>query len=580
MADLALLAARKHAGRTAMKHKEGDEWVDISFEEFGDAVRETALGLLALGLEKGDRVAILANTRPEWAYACFAILTADGASVSIYQTNSPSEVQYVAHHSESKAIFVEDQEQLDKVRSCRAELPALEHIVIFDPSGGSSEDTISLDDLRAKGREGDAAELEQRTASVGPEDHAIFIYTSGTTGPPKGVMLTHDNYRQVANMSQRQGTFNADDLVYLFLPLAHAFALLVQFGSTDLGAPIAYWEKDPQKIVPNLMEVKPTYFPSVPRIFEKIYTMARTAAPDPELLDKAVELGMKVRLMEERGEPVPDQLKPHFERAEQELFQNVRNLFGGRIRQCVTGAAPIAKEILEFFFACGVPVFEGYGMTETSTVATVNTLEAHRFGSVGKALPGVEVRIGEDGEILLRGPNMMRGYYKNEEATSETLESDGWLHTGDLGYVDDDGFLFINGRKKDIIITAGGKNITPANLENGLKQNRWISQAIVIGDRRPYLVALITLDPEELPKFAEEHNLLPEDVYSSEEMRAEVQRVVDEVNKAYGRVEQIKKFTILPEDLTQEQGTLTPTLKVKRNVVNEQFASEIEALYS
>src|SRR4051794_2331283 len=580
MADLALLAARKHAGRIALKYKQGDAWIDVSFEEFGDAVRETALGLMALGLQKGDRVAILANTRPEWAYACFAILSAGGVSVSIYQTNSPSEVQYVASHSESKAIFVEDQEQLDKVRTCRTDLPALEHIVVFEPSDSSSDDSISLDELRAKGRDGDAAELEQRIASVDSDDHAIFIYTSGTTGPPKGVMLTHDNYRQVVNMTQRQGTFQSDDLVYLFLPLAHAFALLVQFGATDLGAPIAYWEKDPQKIVPNLMEVKPTYFPSVPRIFEKIYTMARTAAPDPELLDKAVELGMKVRLMEERGEEIPDDLKPHFERAEQELFQNVRNLFGGRIRQCVTGAAPIAKEILEFFFACGVPIFEGYGMTETSTVATVNTLETHRFGSVGKALPGVEVKIAEDGEILLRGPNMMHGYYKNDEATKETLEPDGWLHTGDLGYLDEDGFLFINGRKKDIIITAGGKNITPANLENGLKQNRWISQAVVIGDRRPYLVALITLDPEELPKFAEEKNLLPEDVYSSEEMRAEVQKVVDEVNEDYGRVEQIKKFTILPEDLTQEQGTLTPTLKVKRNVVNEQFEHEIEKLYS
>jgi long-chain acyl-CoA synthetase len=579
MADLALLAASRHAGRTAMKHKQGDEWVDISFDEFGDAVREMALGLMSLGLAKGDRIAILANTRPEWAFACFAILTAGGVSVSIYQTNSPSEVQYVAHHSESRAIFVEDAEQLAKVRSCRAELPALEQIVIFEPSDDSSEDAISLDELRARGRKADPAELDERIASVTGDDSAVFIYTSGTTGPPKGVMLTHDNYRQVTNMSEARGTFTPDDLVYLFLPLAHAFALLVQFAATDLGGPIAYWEKDPQKIIPNLMEVKPTYFPSVPRIFEKIYTLATSAAPDPELLDKAIALGVQVRQMQERGDEVPADLQGHFDRAETELYQNVRNIFGGRIRQCVTGAAPIAKEILEFFYACGVPIFEGYGMTETSTVATVNSLEDFRFGSVGKPLPGVEVKIAGDGEILLRGVNMMHGYYKNEEATRETLEPDGWLHTGDLGYVDDDGFLFINGRKKDIIITAGGKNITPANLENGLKQNRWISQAIVIGDRRPYLVALITLDPEELPKFAEEHNLLPDDVYSSEEMRAEVQTVVDEVNEDYGRVEQIKRFTILPEDLTQEQGTLTPTLKVKRNVVNERFEGEIEALY-
>src|SRR4051795_271275 len=295
MADLALLAAQKHAGRTALKYKQGEEWTDVSFVEFGEAVRETAQGLMALGLEKGDRISILSNTRPEGGYACFAILTAGGISVSIYQTNSPAEVQYVADHSESKAIFVEDQEQLAKVRPCRAELPHLEQIVIVEPSDDSSDDAISLDELRAKGREGDAAKLEERAASVTPEDQAIFIYTSGTTGPPKGVMLTHDNYRQVVTMTQRQGTFSGDDLVYLFLPLAHAFALLVQFGATDLGAPIAYWEKDPRKIVPNLMEVKPTYFPSVPRIFEKIYTMATTAAPDPELLKKAVEIGFNVR---------------------------------------------------------------------------------------------------------------------------------------------------------------------------------------------------------------------------------------------------------------------------------------------
>jgi long-chain acyl-CoA synthetase len=579
MADLALLAARKHVGRPALKYKQGDKWLDVSFEEFGKAVRETALGLMALGIEKGDRVSILSNTRPEWAYACYGILAAGGVSVSIYQTNSPSEVQYVANHSESKAIFVEDAEQLAKVQKCRPDLPALEQIVIFEPGEESGEDITSLDALRERGRAGDESQLEKRVASVGGGDNAVFIYTSGTTGPPKGVMLTHDNYRQVVNMSEQRGAFSDDDLIYLFLPLAHAFALLVQFAATDIGVPIAFWEKDPQKIIPNLLEVKPTYFPSVPRIFEKIYTMATSAAPDPELLSKAVALGVKVRQMQERGEEVPAELQEHFDRAETELYQNVRNLFGGRIRQCVTGAAPIASEILEFFYACGVPIMEGYGMTETSTVATVNTLAAFRFGSVGKPLPGVEIKLGDDGEILLRGPNMMHGYYKNEEATSETLEPEGWLHTGDLGYVDDDGFLFINGRKKDIIITAGGKNITPANLENGLKQNRWISQAVVIGDRRPYLIALITLDPDEVPKFAEEHGLAPDAVADSEQMRVEVQGAVDHVNEDYGRVEQIKKFKILPEDLTQEQGTLTPTLKVKRNVVNEKFTGDIEALY-
>jgi long-chain acyl-CoA synthetase len=257
----------------------------------------------------------------------------------------------------------------------------------------------------------------------------------------------------------------------------------------------------------------------------------------------------------------------------------VRNLFGGRMRQCVTGAAPIAREILEFFFACGIPVMEGYGMTETSTVATVNTPEEHRFGSVGKPLPGVEVKIGDDGEVLIKGPNIFQGYYKNDEASRETLDQ-GWLHTGDLGRLDDDGFLYITGRKKDIIITAGGKNITPANLENGLKQNRWISQAVVVGDRRPYLIALVTIDPDEAPAFAAEHGLAVEDLHESEAMRAEVQKAVDDVNSHVGRVEQIKKFKILDHDLSQETGELTPTLKVKRNVVNDKFADLVNQIYA
>src|SRR5437868_4138501 len=369
------------------------------------------------------------------------------------------------------------------------------------------------------------------------------------------------------------------ETAYLFLPLAHAFALLIQFVVVDLGAIIAYWEKDPQKIIPNLMEVKPTYFPSVPRIFEKIYTLARASTEDVELLDKAVELGIKVRTMRERGETVPPELERAFQEADEKLFVNVRNLFGGRIRQCVTGAAPIAKEILEFFYACGVPIMEGYGMTETSTAAVCNTPEEFRFGSVGKPFRGVEVKIADDGEILLRGENIFKGYYKNDDATREALV-DGWLHTGDLGRTDEDGFLYITGRKKDIIITAGGKNITPANLENDVKQSRWVSQCVVVGDRRPYLVALVTLDPEEIPAFAEAHGLSPEEVPGSEQMRAEVQKEVDATNAKVGRVEQVKKFEILPEDLSQATGELTPTLKVKRNVVVEKFADRVEALYS
>jgi long-chain acyl-CoA synthetase len=593
MAGLAALAAKRFADAPALRHKVGDEWVDVEFAELGTTVSEVARGLIDLGIGRGDRVSILANTRPEWTYANLGILAAGAASVSIYQTNSPEECHYVLDHSESRAVFVEDAEQLAKVREIESDLPALEFVIVMAPDGrgeagmpgsGSGEpagagDAIALDDLRERGRGHDESELEERIESVTPDDACVFIYTSGTTGPPKGVILTHGNYRAMVDSIESRSAIRGDEVTYLFLPLAHAFALLVQFIAIDLGGVIAYWEKDPQKIIPNLMELKPTYFPSVPRIFEKLYTLARANAEDPAALDKAVEVGARVRQMRERGEDVPADLEQAFDQAEEKLFVNVRNLFGGKIRQCVTGAAPIAQEILEFFYACGIPIMEGYGMTETATAATSNLVEEFRFGSVGKPFPGVEVKIAEDGEVLLSGPNIFKEYYKNEGATTETLV-DGWLHTGDLGSLDEDGFLYITGRKKDIIITAGGKNITPANLENGLKQNRWISQAVVIGDRRPYLVALITLDPDELPVFAQQHDLEPGDVAGSDAMREEVQRAIDEVNNRVGRVEQIKKFKILPEDLSQATGELTPTLKVKRNIVNEKFAGEVERLYS
>ncbi len=577
MADLVALAGRKHGDRPAIKHKVGEEWVDVSFKELAETVKEIALGLIDLGIQPGDKVSILSNTRPEWTYSCFGILGAGATCVSIYQTNSPEECHYVLHHSESRAVFVEDAEQLAKIREVESDLPDLELIIVMEPSGDIG-DAVSFEELGTRGKRRPDADYEERLKGVKDDDMCLYIYTSGTTGPPKGCLLTHGNYRQVTNMAEADGRLGGDEIIYLFLPLAHAFALLVQFIAFDLGSSIAYWEKDPQKIIPNLLEVRPTYFPSVPRIFEKIYTLANSVG-DPEEIRQAVEVGFKVRQMEEAGEEVPHDLRKAFEEADEKLYQKVQALFGGRLRQAVTGAAPISKEILEFFFACGVPVMEGYGMTETSTVASSNRPDAFRFGSVGKPLNGVEAKIADDGELLLRGPNIFQGYFKNEEATREAL-ADGWLHTGDLGSIDEDGFIYITGRKKDIIITAGGKNITPANLENSLKQNRWISQAVVVGDRRPYLVVLITLDPEELPAFAEQHGMSVEEVTQSEQMRAEVQAAVDEANSHVGRVEQIKKFVILPHDLSQPTGELTPTLKVKRNVVNEKFAGEIEALYA
>jgi long-chain acyl-CoA synthetase len=583
IADLLPLAVRKYGDKPAQRYKAGEEWRDSSYAELGEIVKEVSLGLIDLGIEPGDKVSILAHTRPEWTQACFGILTAGGTLVTIYQTNSPSECQYVLEHSDSKAVIVEDGDQLAKIREVEDQCPKLEHVVVMDPEGAELGDALSLEQLRERGRGRDDSEWEARYLAVEPEDPCLYIYTSGTTGPPKGCVLSHANYRAITDAVVEDTPLVEGDSSYLFLPLAHAFAILIQFATFELGAVLAYWSRDPKMIIADITQVNPSFFPSVPRMFEKIYTLATSQIEDKEGLQKAVEVGVKVRMMREAGEDVPEELQTAFDKAEESLFKNVRGLFGTNIRECVTGAAPIASEILEFFYAAGVPVMEGYGMTETSTSATVNRPDGNnfRFGSVGKPQKGVEVRIGDDGEVLIKGPNIFQGYYKNDDATKETLE-DGWLHTGDLGRLDDDGFLYITGRKKDIIITAGGKNITPANLENGLKQNRWISQAVVIGDRRPYLVALITLDPEEAGALAEQVGAddasLPA-LAQNEAVRAEVQKAVDEVNSHVGPVEQIKRFEILDHDLSQETGELTPTLKVKRNVVHEKFADVVDRVY-
>src|SRR5215216_4903111 len=584
IADLLPLAVERHADAPAQRHKVGEEWRDVSFAQLGEAVREVALGLVDLGIQPGEKISVLAHTRPEWTQACFGILTAGATLVTIYQTNSPEECQYVLHHSDSRAVFVEDAEQLAKVREIEDQCPELRHVIVVDPPDGDIGDAITLDQLRERGRGRDASEWRQRYEAVTPDDICLYIYTSGTTGPPKGCLLSHGNYRAITDSVVEQSVLEPGECSYLFLPLAHAFAMLIQFASVDLGVTIAYWSRDPKLILADIVQVSPTFFPSVPRMFEKIYTLATSNVEDPEQLRKAIELGVKVRLMRDAGEEVPEELQRAFDKAEEKLFKNVRGLFGQNIRECVTGAAPIATEILEFFYACGVPVMEGYGMTETSTSATVNRPEGNnfRFGSVGRPQAGVEVKIGDDGEVLIKGRNIFQGYYKNEDATKETLE-DGWLHTGDLGRLDEDGFLYITGRKKDIIITAGGKNITPANLENGLKQNRWISQAVVVGDRRPYLIALITLDPEEAPALAAQLGIESTDMATlaqEERVRAEMQTAIDEVNSHVGPVEQIKRFEIIDHDLSQETGELTPTLKVKRNVVHEKFAGVVDRIYS
>src|SRR3954447_16530799 len=575
IADIVGLAAERYGEQPAARFKRGDEWTDVSYKQLGETVSEIARGLIDLGLNAGDRVALLCTTRLEWSYADFAITCAGACVVPIYPTNSPEECAWVAGNSESRFIVCEDAAQVAKIVAVRDELPKLEAIISIEPC----DDALSLDAVRERGRTRDVAEVSARVRAVKPEDPYTIIYTSGTTGPPKGCVLTHKNYRRVTQMCEEIDVIEAGELVYLYLPLAHSYALLIQLLCVDLGAPLIYWSGDPQQIVPDLMATSPAYLPSVPRIFEKIYTLV-TSNNDPAKIAAATQLGLSVRRMRAAGQPVPAELQAAFDRADAELFVNVRNIFGGKLVQATSGAAPIGREILEFFYACGAPVLEGYGMTETSTVTTTSTVADYKLGTVGRALPGSEIRIADDGEILARGPHNFRGYYGTGDTTAfGAVDEQGWLHTGDLGELDDEGYLSITGRKKDIMITAGGKNLTPANLENDLKRSRWISQAVMHADRRPFPVALITLDPEEIVHFAREHEL-PEDALHTEPKVIElIQSELDRVNANYARVEQIKRFFILDHDLSQETGELTPTLKVKRNVVNELYAQEFEALY-
>jgi long-chain acyl-CoA synthetase len=582
LADLLPRAAEMYAEMPAIRFREGQEWVSRTFREVEETVRPLALGLAALGVEKGDKVSILGNTRPEWTYFDFAALSIGAVVVPIYQTNSPEECQYVLDNSDAKVVIVEDDEQLEKIRAVRDRLPKLEQVIRMT---GSGEDAISLADLAARGS-GDAAEWEKRWSAVTKADVCTFIYTSGTTGPPKGCVITHGNYRSMLDMVNETSVIEEEDVTYLYLPLAHSFALLIQLGSFDLGATLAYWERDPLKILPNLAELKPTYFPSVPRIFEKIYTAATSGMEKEGGLKKAIfewaiRVGGRMREAERAGREPGFLLRKQYEFADKRVLSKIRGLFGGRLRLAVSGAAPINPDILRFFDSAGVLVLEGWGMTETSTAATISSPEDFKIGTIGKPFPGCDIRIADDGEILVRGPNVFQGYYKNEEATSETIV-DGWLHTGDLGSIDEDGFIKITGRKKDIIITAGGKNITPANLENEIKQHPLVSQCVVVGDRQPYLVALVTLDPEEAAAYAKEHGLPedPEKLSSNPEIRKSIEDHVDAINEKFARVEQVKKIAILPRDLSQEGGELTPTLKVKRAVVAQKHAPEIDKLYA
>ena len=579
-----ILAATAAYNGTALKHPHGEGWREISYPELGRSVREIAKGLIALGVQPGDRVAILSNTRAEWTLADLGVMCAGAIVVPVYQTNSPDECLYVLDHSGATAIFCEDDHQQGKLREIRKKLPKLRQIVLFE---GDSEGAMTLEALRAGGADVTDEQLAERVDGADPDDTATIVYTSGTTGPPKGCLLTHANLRaDVGMLRQRVGFSAGDDVVYIFLPLAHVLSRIVQLVVLDAGAVLAYWHRDPKKIIDDVGEIAPTILPSVPRVFEKIYTaatgkVAAAGGPKEKLFWWAVGVGRKVRERERKGGRNGLVLDAQLALADKLVLHKVRDLFGGRIKLALTGAAPIDVDILSFFHACGVWVLEGYGMTETSAVAALNTIEEHRLGTVGRPLPGCEVRIAKDGEILMRGAHIFKGYYNDEESTSRELV-DGWLHSGDLGELDADGYLSITGRKKDLIITSSGKNITPSNIESALTLSRFVSQAVVYGDRRPYLTALLTLDPDEAGALAEKvgaSDASPAALAQDPAVRKEIQTTVDEANSRFSRIAQVKRWAILDRDLSQEEGELTPSLKVKRNVVYENYADRYAALY-
>ena len=542
---------------TAYLVEEADGWRGVSWAEAARAVDELAHGLLALGVRRGEAFGILASTRIEWVLFDFAVALIGGVTAPIYMNSSGRDTEYVLEHSEAIGVLCEDEEQRAKVAGL-----GLEHTLTF----------ADLDELRARGREHAEQEpdaVERATNEIGEDDLYTFIYTSGTTGPPKACMIRHRNYYAMVDEVRHVEDFTMEgDIMLLFLPLAHNFGRCMALLGARVGYTIAFCP-DPYAVADAIPAVRPTVFPSVPRVYEKIHTgitlkFAEETGVKRRLIDWALHVGRQASELRQADRPLPATLALRHRIADRLVYSKVKERLGGRLRIGISGGAPLAKEIIEFFHALDILILEGYGLTECTTAATVNHPTRFRFGTVGPALPSAEVRIADDGEVLIKSETIFAGYFKDEEATQEVLPGDGWLRSGDLGVLDADGFLTITDRKKDILVTAGGKNVAPQNLENAIKMHPVVSQALVVGDRRPYIAALITLAEGSDPA----------------EARFEVERAVESVNHELSRFEQIKRYVILPRDFSAEEDEVTPTLKLKRRVCQEHFAAEIEALYS
>ncbi len=586
-------SVNKYGDRAALRKKEYGLWQDISWNEYYRLAGFIGSALISMGLEKGDCVSIIGDNCPEWVIADMGIQCAGGAVTGIYATNAWAQVEYVINDSKSRFFFVENEEQLDKWLMFRDRIDFLEKVIVWDTEGlRTFKDpmVMTFEELLETGRK--AAEqnpgmIEKRSGEINPDDLSVLIYTSGTTGPPKGAMLTHRNVTWESHALASINDIYETDEILSFLPLCHIFERLFSvFAHITHGYTVNFVEK-PDTVMDNMMEVSPTVGYAVPRIWEKYYSAILIKMSDATWFKRivfglALKIGMKRAGLIMAFKPVPSYLKGMYQLAYFAVFRKLKERLGfDRLRVAYSAAAPISPDVLRFFQSIGINLMEGYGQTEGTGAATISGMGKVKFGTVGRPLQGIQIKIAEDGEILVKSPAVFKGYYGNPEATEETIK-DGWLHSGDVGEIDEDGFLKITDRKKDIIVTAGGKNITPQYIENKLKSSIYINDAVVIGDRRKFLSCLIMIDEDNVVKYAQDHKVqfsTYRDLTQHPDVLKLIQGEVDGVNETLARVENVRKFTILPKKLYEEDGEVTPTMKVKRKYVNEAFSDLIEAMY-
>jgi long-chain acyl-CoA synthetase len=569
-----------------MLYKEEGRYVPISTQEFGDRIERLSLGLHALGFGTGDKLCLLSENRPEWVMADFATLCAGGLTVPIYTTLVSDQVRYIIDDSDATIVIVSNADQWKKIEPLRSELGKVAHYIMID--GPAPEGVLSFEDLEGKGKSLKNAQpglFGELTARVKADDAASLIYTSGTTGMPKGVILTHGNFLSNVRTVREIIEFTERDVCLSFLPLSHVLERMVTFTYLYAGCTIAYAESV-EAVAQNLLEVRPHIMVSVPRVFEKIYTKVMDQVlASPALRRKiffwAVKIGRRYGARKLAGQPISGGLRFKRAVAHKLVFSKIIARTGGRVRFFVSGGAPLSKEIAEFFYALGLIVLEGYGLTETAPVLSVNTFENLKFGTVGKPIPGVEIKIASDGEILARGPNVMKGYYKKEAETREVMEG-GWFHTGDIGHLDEDGYLVITDRKKDLIVTSGGKNVAPQPIENLLKLSPYIANAVVVGDRKRFVSALIVPEFEKLEAYARDRDIAfarRDELIADARIVDFIRTEVDRVTPLLASYERVKKFILLARDFEIEQGEITPSLKVRRTIVEGKYQDVIESLY-